>query len=209
MEVVEYEHRSEAQIVNVSEQSGDESSIRVVGQLFNTVIVCEKDSEALFIDQHVAHERVLYEKFIREAKMNVPSVVMYEPILINVGDEELAIAEESKDVFEQFGYEIEAFGGESLKVSRVPTEVLNRDIEAQVKGILADMIEERKDTNVDYRALVMSCKAAVKAGDRLEMHEMRKLVSDLFTTDNPYTCPHGRPIVFKQPEDFFLRKFGR
>jgi DNA mismatch repair protein MutL len=209
MEVVEYEHRSEAQIVNVPEQSGEESSIRVVGQLFNTVIVCEKDGEALFIDQHVAHERVLYEKFIREAQMSVPSVVMYEPILINVGDEELAIAEDSKDVFEQFGYEIESFGGESLKVSRVPTEVLNRDIEAQVKGILADMIEERKDTSVDYRALVMSCKAAVKAGDKLEMHEMRKLVSDLFTTDNPYTCPHGRPIVFKQTEEFFLRKFGR
>lgn len=210
MEVVEYEHRTEAQIVNVPEQAtGEESSIRVVGQLFNTVIVCEKDGEALFIDQHVAHERVLYEKFIREAQMSVPSVVMYEPLLINVGDDELAIAEESKDVFEKFGYEIESFGGESLKVSRVPTDVLKRDIEAQVKGILADMIEERKDTSVDYRALVMSCKAAVKAGDRLEMHEMRRLVSDLFTTDNPYTCPHGRPIVFKQPEEFFLRKFGR
>jgi DNA mismatch repair protein MutL len=152
---------------------------------------------------------VLYEKFIREAAMTVPSVVMYEPLLINVGDDELAIAEDSKDVFEKFGYEIESFGGESLKVSRVPTDVLNRDIEAQVKGILADMLEERKDTNVDYRALVMSCKAAVKAGDNLEMHEMRRLVSDLFTTDNPYTCPHGRPIVFKQPEEFFLRKFGR
>jgi len=210
MEVVEYDHRTEAQIVNVPEPTtGEESSIKVVGQLFNTVIVCEKDGEALFIDQHVAHERVLYEKFVREAQMTVPSVVMFEPLLINVGDEELAIAEESKDVFEKFGYEIEAFGGESLKVSRVPTDVLNRNIEAQVKGILADMIEERKDTSVDYRALVMSCKAAVKAGDKLEMHEMRKLVSDLFTTDNPYTCPHGRPIVFKQTEEFFLRKFGR
>ncbi|ADD68531.1 DNA mismatch repair protein MutL [Denitrovibrio acetiphilus DSM 12809] len=209
MEVVEYEHRSSAEIVHIPEQSGAESAVRVVGQLFNTVIVCEKDGEALFIDQHVAHERVLYEKFIREAAMTVPSVVMYEPLLINVGEDELAVAEDSKDVFDKFGYEIESFGGESLKVSRVPTDVLNRDIEAQVKGILADMLEERKDTSVDYRALVMSCKAAVKAGDKLEMHEMRRLVSDLFTTDNPYTCPHGRPIVFKQPEEFFLRKFGR
>ncbi len=94
-------------------------------------------------------------------------------------------------------------------MGRVPTDVLNRDIESQVRGILADLIEHRKDTGVDYRALVMSCKAAVKAGDRLEMHEMRRLVNDLFTTDNPYTCPHGRPIVFKQSADFFLRKFGR
>ena len=192
-----------------ADEYGEVGAMRVVGQLFNTVIVCEKDGEAYFIDQHVAHERVLYEKFVREMSMSVPSVVMYEPVLIKVGDDELAIAEESKEVFEQFGYEIEPFGGDSLKVGRVPTDVLNRDIEAQVRGILADLIEHRKDTGVDYRALVMSCKAAVKAGDRLEMHEMRRLVSDLFTTDNPYTCPHGRPIVFKQPSDFFMRKFGR
>lgn len=209
MEVVEYEHQTDAEIVKIPEQSGEDSAVKVVGQLFNTVIVCEKDGEALFIDQHVAHERVLYEKFIREAAVSVPSVVMYEPMLINVGDDELAVAEDSKDVFETFGYEIESFGENSLKVSRVPTDVLNRDIESQVKSILADMIEQRKDTDTDYRALVMSCKAAVKAGDKLEMHEMRRLVSDLFTTDNPYTCPHGRPIVFKQPEEFFLRKFGR
>ncbi|PLX70047.1 MAG: hypothetical protein C0603_03670 [Denitrovibrio sp.] len=209
MEVVEYAHSNEASIVETPDEHGEIGAMRVVGQLFDTVIVCEKDGEAYFIDQHVAHERVLYEKFVREMSMSVPSVVMYEPVLIKAGDDELAIAEESKDVFEQFGYEIEAFGGDSLKVGRVPTDVLNRDIEAQVKGILADLIEHRKDTGVDYRALVMSCKAAVKAGDHLEMHEMRRLISDLFTTDNPYTCPHGRPIVFKQPADFFMRKFGR
>ena len=209
MEVAEYEHGSEASIVSVPSSEAKEGGIRVVGQLFNTVIVCEKDSEALFIDQHVAHERVLYEKFVKDMFVSVPSVVLYEPLLIKASDDELAAAADSADVFEKFGYDIEPFGGDSIKVSRVPTDVLNRDIDAQVKGILADMIEERKDTSVDYRALVMSCKAAVKAGDRLEMHEMRRLVSDLFETDNPYTCPHGRPIVFKQPEDFFLRKFGR
>jgi len=209
MEVVEYAHGNEASIIEMPDEHGEVDAIRVVGQLFNTVIVCEKNGEALFIDQHVAHERVLYEKFVREMSVSVPSVVMYEPVLINATDDELAVAEESKEVFEKFGYEIEAFGGDSLKVGRIPTDVLNRDIEAQVKGILADMLEQRKDTGVDYRALVMSCKAAVKAGDKLEMHEMRRLVSDLFTTDNPYTCPHGRPIVFKQPEEFFLRKFGR
>ncbi|PLX66357.1 MAG: hypothetical protein C0602_11900 [Denitrovibrio sp.] len=209
MEVAEYTHGNEASIVNVSDTEEKEGMLRVVGQLFNTVIVCEKGNEALFIDQHVAHERVLYERFVRDMSLNVSSIILYEPVLINVSEEEIAVSEDSKEVFEQFGYEIESFGGESLKVSRVPTDVLKRDIEAQVKGILADLIEHRKDTGVDYRALVMSCKSAVKAGERLEMHEMRKLVSDLFSTDNPYTCPHGRPIVFKQPEDFFLRKFGR
>lgn len=209
MEVAEYSHKDESSIVNLPEDREKENSIKVVGQLFNTVIVCEKNGEALFIDQHVAHERVLYEKFVRDMSLNVSSIVLYEPVLLNVSDEEIAIAEESSEIFEQFGYEMESFGGQSLKVSRVPTDVLNRDIEAQVKGILADLIEHRRDTGVDYRALVMSCKSAVKAGDRLEMHEMRKLVSDLFTTDNPYTCPHGRPIVFRQPAEYFLRKFGR
>lgn len=207
MEVAEYDSGG-SEIVSMPD-AADDTGLRVVGQLFNTVIVCEKDGEALFIDQHVAHERVLYEKFIREMNISVPSVVLYEPVLINVSDEELAAADDSREVFEKFGYEIEPFGGESLKVGRVPTDVLNRDIEAQVKGILSDLIEESKTAGVDYRALVMSCKAAVKAGDKLEMHEMRRLVADLFTTDNPYTCPHGRPIVFKQPEEFFLRKFGR
>jgi len=208
MEVVEYAY--ETPHGGIQENFESESfDIRVVGQLFNTVIVCEKDNEAFFIDQHVAHERVLYEKFVREMTISVPSIVLYEPILINVSDEECAVAEDSREVFEKFGYEIEPFGEGSLKIGRVPSDVLNRDIEAQVKSILADMLEHRKDTGVDYRALVMSCKSAVKAGERLEMHEMRRLVKDLFATDNPYTCPHGRPIVFKQTEEFFLRKFGR
>jgi DNA mismatch repair protein MutL len=208
MEVVDYAGRGGAYILSMPE-SVVASGVRVVGQLFNTVIVCEKDGEALFIDQHVAHERVLYEKFIKQSSESVPSVLMYEPLLINVQDDELAAADESREVFEKFGYGIEPFGDSSLKIERVPTDVLNKNIETLVRGILTDLIEHRTDTDVDYRALVMSCKAAVKAGDPLEMHEMRKLVADLFKSDNPYTCPHGRPIVFRQPEEFFLRKFGR
>jgi len=208
MEVVEYSAGTDAAIVMPQTSEGSEA-IRVVGQLFNTVIVCEKKGEAFFIDQHVAHERVLYEKFVQDMEISVPSIVMYEPLLINVTEDEAAIIESSKDVLDKFGYDIEPFGGESLKISRVPTDVLKRDVEKEVRSILADMIEHRTDSNTDYRALVMSCKSAVKAGDKLEMHEMRRLINDLFQTDNPYTCPHGRPIIFKQDEEWFLRKFGR
>jgi DNA mismatch repair protein MutL len=210
MEVVEYSPETEAAIVMPkSENPSADDAIRVVGQLFNTVIVCEKKGEAFFIDQHVAHERVLYEKFIRDMEISVPSIVMYEPLLISVSEDEISIIESAKDVLDKFGYDIEPFGGESLKVSRVPTDVLKRDIEKEVRSILADMLEHRTDSKTDYRALVMSCKSAVKAGEKLEMHEMRKLINDLFQTENPYTCPHGRPIVFRQNEEWFLRKFGR
>lgn len=187
----------------------EESKIRVAGQLFDTVIVCERDDEAFFIDQHVAHERVLYEKYLREKTVSIPSIVLYEPILVEVTEDEADIIKDSADVLTSFGYDIEPFGGNSVKISRVPSDVLKRDIEQEVREVLADMIDERKDSSVDYRVIVMSCKNAVKAGQRLEMHEMRKIVDDLFKTSNPYTCPHGRPIIFKVEREWLFRKFNR
>ncbi len=207
METAEYDTDTESAVK--MPDMPDESRIRVAGQLFNTVIVCEKGNEAFFIDQHVAHERVLYEKYLAEKSITVPSIVLYEPILITVTEDEADIITESSDVLESFGYDIESFGGNSLKISRVPSDVLKRDIEVEVREILADMLEHRKDSSVDYKVLVMSCKNAVKAGQRLEMHEMRKIVDDLFRTSNPYTCPHGRPIVFRMDEGWLLRKFDR
>ncbi|MGE4265815.1 MAG: DNA mismatch repair endonuclease MutL [Deferribacterales bacterium] len=207
LETVQYSARAEdaVKIPDVPE----EERVRVVGQLFNTVIVCEKGDEAFFIDQHVAHERVLYEKYLEEKTVSVPSIVLYEPILIDVTEDEADIIEKGSEVLSAFGYDIEPFGGNSLKVSRVPSDVLNRDISKEIREILADMIENRKDSSVDYRVIVMSCKNAVKAGDKLEMHEMRKIVDDLFHTSNPYTCPHGRPIVFKMDRAWLFRKFDR
>lgn len=199
---------SPAKEVFSSPEQKDEG-IRVSGQLFDTVIVCEKGNEAFFIDQHVAHERVLYEKYLKEKSVTVPSIVLYEPILVNVTEDEADILAESRETLEGFGYDIEPFGGNTMKISRVPSDVLKRDIEKEVREILADMLEHRKDSSVDYRVLVMSCKNAVKAGQRLEMHEMKRLVHDLFNTSNPYTCPHGRPIIFKMDEQWLLRKFDR
>lgn len=207
METAEYTFRTD-DAVTMPDMS-DEAKIRVIGQLFDTVIVCEKDNEAFFIDQHVAHERVLYEKYLREKTVSVPSIVLYEPMLIDVTEDEADIIKDSAEVLNSFGYDLEPFGGSSIKISRVPSDVLKRDIEQEVREVLADMIDERKDSSVDYRVIVMSCKNAVKAGQRLEMHEMRTIVDELFRTSNPYTCPHGRPIIFKVERDWLFRKFNR
>ncbi|WP_022849696.1 DNA mismatch repair endonuclease MutL [Limisalsivibrio acetivorans] len=189
--------------------SSSVSGYRIVGQLFDSVIVCENDKgEAVFIDQHVAHERVLYERFLNERKMNIPTVVLIEPIAFEADAEEIDTAEKNSDALSEFGFDIEPFGG-ALKISRVPADMLRMDIEKEIRQMLAEMNDDTPGHDADARVLTMSCKCAVKAGEKLTPAEMDKIVTELLQTSNPSTCPHGRPIMFNMEKDFFFRKFGR
>jgi len=188
----------------------DEYDFRVVGQLFNTVIICEFEDFYYLIDQHIAHERILYEKYKSESfETEISSINLTEPITINLNKDECELLFSNKDILVEFGYDIEDFGGTSVKVNRIPSEIINKDIKQEIADILQEIEFLTKRGVKDSTLVVMSCKSAIKAGERLSAYEMKHLVLELLKTKNPFTCPHGRPIIFKQAKEELFRKFHR
>lgn len=182
---------------------------RIIGQLFNTVIICEFDDFFYLIDQHIAHERILYEKYKSESSVDTASVVLSEPLVMNLGEEELEILNNNKHVLCDFGFDFESFGGETVKFNKLPSEILNKDVVSEIKTILEETSRLSRKGLKDSSLVVMSCKSAIKAGEKLSRYEMSHLVNELLKTKNPFTCPHGRPIIVKQSKEELFKNFHR
>lgn len=170
-------------------------------QLANTYIICISGEDLLLIDQHAAHERILYEKL----KSSRPGEKMTQecliPEVIELPKKEFTELEENIDILKEIGFEIEAFGKNSLRVKGVPSETTNIDIKGTLTDIalqLEDAGSTEKMEDIKDKVLKLTaCHAAVKAGDPLGQKEMHSLVRDLYSTTNPSTCPHGRPSIVK------------
>jgi len=187
---------------------------RVLGQARRTYIVAVTDEGIAFIDQHVAHERVLYERLtIKRAEQGIPAQQLAVPITLALGAAEAALLKQRLEDFAGAGWEIEPFGRDSFLVRSVPSCVTKRDYEA----LLRDMVDELAHLSVARRLIVQrdhvtitnACKMAVKAGDPLTREEMTGLLEQLADTENPYLCPHGRPIIVTIPFIELDRKFKR
>lgn len=175
---------------------------RLIGQAFKTYLILELGDELLFVDQHAAHERILYEQFKASRKKardeGIQSQELLVPVTLDVDPVEQAKAEEHKAAIEREGYRFESFGPDSLILRAVPyTFDEGVDPQAAFRVVLdhaADgslgVIQLNDDLDHD-----IACKAAVKAHDNLSFDEMKQILKDLTTLDNPYHCPHGRPIV--------------
>jgi DNA mismatch repair protein MutL len=173
---------------------------RVLGQARNTYIVALTPDGIAVVDQHVAHERVLYERLtIQRFSNGIPSQRLVVPVTLNLSRREALLLAEQCESFNAAGWEIAPFGGESFVVRAVPAMLANKPYES----VLRDMIDELVNQTVARRLLVQrdhvtitnACKMAVKAGDPLNLPEMEGLLEQLAETENPYLCPHGRPIV--------------
>ncbi len=189
-------------------------NMRVVGQLFNTFILVETARGLAIVDQHVAHERILYEYLCgMRGKAAIETQELLEPQTLHVDRRAAALLEERLDEIRAVGYAIEPFGAESFLVRSVPAAVKRG---AAIK-VLQDLADELVDGVVSQRLqptrekiwITTSCKMAVKAGDPLGMAEMERLIVELATTENPYTCPHGRPITVLISPDELMRRFKR
>ncbi len=187
---------------------------RVLGQAQNTYIIAITDQGIAFIDQHVAHERVLYERLtVKRLEMGIPSQRLVMPLTLSLGVAEASLLLQKLDDFAAAGWEIEPFGRETFLVRAVPALVRKQTCEP----LLRDMIDELANLSVSRRLIVQrdhvtitnACKMAVKAGDLLTMEEMVGLLEQLAETRNPYVCPHGRPIVVTIPYLELERKFKR
>ena len=200
----------------------DLSTLRVLAQTRNMYILAQTDDALVLIDQHIAHERVLYEKLLAGAEGaggGVPTQRLMMPFTLELSKREALVVEKRLEDLRRAGFDLEPFGGDSFVVRSVPASVAQKHLKAQggPEEVLREIVDELVEKTVSRRLLLpaeevlitASCKMAVKAGDPLSFDEMNALVADLLRSENPYTCPHGRPIIVELPNSDLDRKFGR
>ena len=187
---------------------------KLIGQVFDTYWLVEFKDNLYIIDQHAAHERVLYERTLREMKSReFTSQYLSPPIILSLSMQEAQLLNENMDRFSRIGFEIEPFGGEEYAVRAVPDnlfsiakkELLMEMIDDLTEGLSTSMTPEL----IDEKVASLSCKAAVKGNNRLSAQEVDKLIGELLTLDNPYHCPHGRPTIIAMTKRDLEKKFKR
>lgn len=187
---------------------------KIIGQLFDTYWLVEYNDRLFIVDQHAAHEKVMYEKLKKQfEKKEFTSQAISPPIVITLSMRETEILERFKEQFTKLGFEIEHFGGAEYSICGVPGNLyrLNtRDVLIEMLDELTDGISERATADVILDKIAsMSCKAAVKGSQRLSLPEMEQLMKDLMKLDNPYNCPHGRPTIIAMSKYEIEKKFKR
>lgn len=188
--------------------------LRILGQSMNTFIIAETRKGIVIIDQHVAHERILYEYLCGlKGATAIEKQALLAPETLHLDKRSAVLMKDRIEEVVRVGFDIEVFGGESFIVRAVPAALRGKD---PIK-VLRDLVDELVDSSLTKRLvptreqiwIMSSCKMAVKAGDPLSHAEMEKLVVDLASTENPYLCPHGRPITIVLSRDELMRKFKR
>ena len=187
---------------------------KLIGQVFDTYWLVEFRDSLYIIDQHAAHERVLYERTLKGMKnREFTSQYLSPPIILNLSMKEAQLLNENMDRFARIGFEIEPFGGEEYAVRAVPDNLFS----IAKKDLLMEMIDDLSDgisttmtpELIDEKMASMSCKAAVKGNNRLSVQEVDALIGELLTLDNPYHCPHGRPTIIAMTRRELEKKFKR
>ncbi len=181
-------------------------------QLADTYILSQVKGNLMVLDQHAAHERILYEEALRNlTKSAASSQQVLFPTVLELAPKEFQILEEHKDLICRLGFDIKHFGGRSILVTAVPSIIGSKSGEVFLREILAQVEEEGRQEKDRVRVVAKSfaCHGSVKAGERLSQEEMQHLVKQLFTTEEPYSCPHGRPTVIKLSLEELNKKFGR
>lgn len=187
--------------------------IRMIGQVFDTYWLAEFDDNFYIIDQHAAHEKVYYERLVKKFRENsIDSQYLTPPLIVSLNMQEEEVLNANKDYFEQFGFEIEHFGGREYCISAVPSNLYGLTEEELFLEMLDHLDSDNSKDALDIfasRLATMACKAAVKGNNRLSMEEAEKLLDELMTLENPYHCPHGRPTIISMTKTEMEKKFKR
>lgn len=172
---------------------------QIIGQLFNTYWLIDHGGEVLIIDQHAAHERVMYERFMNDFTTgNVSTQLLLMPETINLPASEMILIEENLSLFEKLGFNLEIFGDTSIILREVPY-LFNKPLGMDTFKQMLDSLDVKKTQSLytlrEEQIIQMACKSAIKANDKLDPLECKNLIEELLVLDNPYTCPHGRPTI--------------
>ncbi len=186
----------------------------LIGQLFATYWLIEMDEELFIIDQHAAHEKVLFERTMEKLRKQeeILTQSLMPPMILSFTMREAECLKKNMAVFEQLGFVIEEFGGLEYKVTEIPADLVSVDSKELLTEVLNTLLSEREFKNADVlleKVASLSCKAAVKGNHRMSEAEAKQLISDMLTLDNPYHCPHGRPTTISMSKYELERKFKR
>lgn len=194
-------------------ESESKKYMKVIGQVFDTYWIVQLENEMYIIDQHAAHEKVMYERLLKESKANkLSSQMINPPIIVTLTDLEQNVLKEHMDEFRGIGFDIEEFGGKEYKINAIPNIFPSIPKAELFNEMLSD------STNYDVispselilaKVASMSCKAAIKGNMRISLLEANELFDELLSLENPYNCPHGRPTVIKMTKQEIEKKFKR
>lgn len=186
---------------------------RIIGQLFDTYWLVEYDNKFYIIDQHAAHEKVLYERFLKEfANKEIISQMVSPPSLVSLNLQESNLLKANLEIFREFGFEISEFGGKEYSIHAVPANIYGISVQELFIQILDSLEQEHvsKTPNIlAERIATAACKAAVKGNNRLSVKEADALIDELLGLENPYNCPHGRPTIISMTKYELEKKFKR
>ncbi|WP_314872380.1 DNA mismatch repair endonuclease MutL [Stomatobaculum longum] len=188
--------------------------LRLVGAVFDTYWIAERGNSMYLIDQHAAHEKVNYERLLRDYRQQAVSAQRLEPpLLLTLSAEEAALLTEQHECFEKIGFSIEHFGGPSYAVRAVPDILPSVLKEELLKTMFASLLAGQRADDVPLliieKTASMSCKAAIKGNQHISQREAEALLDELFALENPYNCPHGRPTIIELTKTELERRFKR
>lgn len=198
-------------VIDFQDSDNGVDRIWPLGQIARTFIVAQSETSLYLIDQHAAHERIMYDKLVK-AHQDIPCQELLLPIFIDALPQEIALYEEKKDIFAALGVLAEAGGDSLLRVSALPVDIQPGEAEEFFRDIFT-LLNKQKDINpADLRKEVLhyaACHSAIRAGELLSINQMRKLILELLNTEHPFTCPHGRPCMVEMDTDELFKLFKR
>ncbi len=193
-------------------QERPESKYRLIGQIFDTYWLIQQEDRFLIVDQHAAHEKVMYERLLKAQKQKeILSQQCNPPIILTLNLSEQTLLCQHQEIRE-LGFEIEPFGGKEYAVYAVPANlpgIAGRELMMELIGSLGTESASKTSRSFVEKLASMSCKAAVKGGQKISREEMESLLLQMMELDNPYACPHGRPTMISMTKYELEKKFKR
>jgi DNA mismatch repair protein MutL len=191
----------------------NKNKIRLIGQLFDTYWLMEYEEQLYIMDQHAAHEKVMFERLMRDWENKEHSTQMISPpLVLTLSMQEMQLLQTYEEQFRLLGFEFEQFGGKEYTISGVPQNLYSlnqKELFLEMLDHLSDLNEKQPSRLILEKIASMSCKAAVKGNQRLSADEALALLEELMTLENPYQCPHGRPTLITMTKYELEKKFKR
>ena len=191
--------------------------LNYIGIVFNTYILFSKSDQLYMMDQHAAHERVRFEMYMKSFKSDSIRIqYLLDPIIMDLSPTDMEVATRNIDLFERYGFIVEAFGHKNISVRGLPNTFGRPESEKFIYELIDKFLDLDKSSKRDsiydskYDQIAeMACKSAIKANDKLDYNEVMALLESLKKCDNPYTCPHGRPVMVSMTKYDIEKMFKR